>query len=323
MWRRPMRPLEDDPARLVGSSSILARRPLPIPVRRMAGRTSSPLVGLPAILLAASLLAGCSGPAPLPAQPLFAADQPAPASHQASIGDPDQSLVRMADYFRERQKPQAAIAFYERAALNATKPERLVSLGKQLAELGALEQAAASYRRASMVDPDNLDAKLGLGMVLLRQGSMQAGIDYFGQLDAAADGRSLRLCNAYGAALDLNADHVRAQDVYHRCLKIDSDDRDARANLALSLALGGQSADAIALARTNAEADGAGERSQRNLILILALAGQGAEAWRIGRIKLGSQATSHLLDQAAQAGLIDDRSERAQAIGFGLVDRRH
>lgn len=268
-------------------------------------------------LLVVMLASACASQEPVLSDRLFAMEQANVADDIGGVDQPSRSLLRMARYFHDRDEPGTAVVFYERAMLASSEAEELVEIGDLLVELGAIEQAADSYRRAMDLDHQSLDARLGLGATIILQGRVDEAVVYFEKLEDAVDPPSPRLCNAVAAALDLGARHRDAQAVYRRCLDIDPDDLDVQANLALSLALSGDHGEAAKLGRDIIGSNGAGDKDNRNLVLILALSGDRAAAERFGDVALGATKTAHLLDFADHALAIDEPLQRAEAIGLG------
>jgi len=270
-----------------------------------------------ALLLVVMLSTGCTSEEPVLSDRLFAVEKVNAADDIGGVDQPSRSLLRMARYFHDRDKSGTAVVFYERAVLASSEADELVEIGDLLVELGAIEQGANSYRRALGLDHQSLDARLGLGSTLILQGRVDEAVNYFKKLEDAVDPPSPRLCNAVAAALDLGARHREAQAAYRRCLDIDPDDHNVRANLALSLALSGDHREAAQLGRDIVGSSGASDKDNRNLVLILALAGDRTAAEHFGDIALGPTQTARLLDFADHALAIDEPLQRAEAIGLG------
>jgi Flp pilus assembly protein TadD len=87
--------------------------------------------------------------------------------------------------------------------------------------------------------------------------------------------------NDLGIAYDLQSDHSSAQNAYRKALGADPTMRAAEVNLALSMALSGQAAEAVRRLKPLASGPGTSSRLRQDLAAALAIAGDKPEAARI------------------------------------------
>ncbi len=145
--------------------------------------------------------------------------------------------------------------------------------------MGRGPEAEASYGQALALQPGELRAGIGLGLVVLRRDPQGAAAAFRQVL--AVHPHDARALTGLGVALDLLGDHAQAQASYREALAARPGMRAATADLGLSLALSGETAAALALLQPLAD-DGAATRRERdNLALALQRAGREAEARRI------------------------------------------
>ncbi len=87
--------------------------------------------------------------------------------------------------------------------------------------------------------------------------------------------------NDLGIARDLQGRHTDAQTAYRSALGVDPDMRAAQVNLALSLAMSGQSRDAVQLLRPLASKPDASPQVRHDMAAVLAMSGSRTEAEQI------------------------------------------
>jgi Flp pilus assembly protein TadD len=98
-----------------------------------------------------------------------------------------------------------------------------------------------------------------------------------------------------GVTKDLAGEHQEAQEWYRRGLGVAPGDPALASNLALSLALSGDYADAIVVLQPIALAPSGSAQERQTLALIYGLRGSVAEAERLNRIDLDDAAVAHNL----------------------------
>jgi hypothetical protein len=115
-------------------------------------------------------------------------------------------------------------------------------------------------------------------------------------------------------AQDLLGDHATATATYRKALSVVPASTSVRNNLALSLALQEQFAEAVELLRPLAEGPGATRRARQNLALVYGLQGDMGAAERLGRIDLGGQDLANNLAYIAAVRGIEAPAVRAAAL---------
>ena len=126
-------------------------------------------------------------------------------------------------------------------ARNPDNEAALLTQGEALTALGRLDQAGASFARALEINPTSVGGHIGLGRLLLPTNPAAAEAQF---LDALSrEPRNAVALNNLGIARDLQGRHTDAQAAYRQALGINSDMSAAQVNLALSLAMSGQSRD--------------------------------------------------------------------------------
>ena len=178
------------------------------------------------------------------------------------------------------------------AALNATEsvlsrdPRNVEALLKQAEVLTTMREdvaAAEAYRRvlsreASPTREQLRTARVGAGRADLAAGRSKEAETTYAAL-AAADSKDPLGYNGLAIALDQQGRHQEAQAAYRKALAI-ADTAATRSNLGLSLAMSGNTADALAILRPVAMQSAAIPRIRHNLAFALELAGQRDEAKR-------------------------------------------
>ena len=251
------------------------------------------------LLLALALLAGCSArnlstPGPVPA----------PGLGNAA------SLVRMGDEMRNAGDPGSAAGFYQGAAeRDPSDPVPLIRMGDLRRAVGEEGLAEASYRAALAVDSRNAAASAGLAASLLAQGR---GAEALGLLEPVARNSSdPKLLRNYGVALDMAGRQADAQAAYRRGLAAAPADAALHSNLALSLAVSGDTDGALRAIQMA----GAGRPAQAaNAVLLLAMAGRDTEA-RVRGAGMAPDELEALVAQGRQAARAATPGERAAALG--------
>jgi Flp pilus assembly protein TadD len=181
----------------------------------------------------------------------------APASAQGSYSPYDES-------------PAAALARYVRALAQDPKDfDSLIGAGRAALELGDTQAAAGFFARADAVDPRSPLPQAGMGAVSVANGDPKAAMPYFTRAQQLGATQTILGCDR-GLAYDLLGQQAKAQTDYRAALS--GADRDkARRRLALSLAISGDKAGALAmLAPLSAKGDSAVPRIRA---FILALTG--------------------------------------------------
>ena len=160
----------------------------------------------------------------------------------------------------------------------------LVREGDALVAMQRTEEAAASYRGALAIEPENGAARLGLGRVRLR--SDPAGAEAVLLRVVAAQPASAAAWNDIGIARDLQGRHDAAQQAYVRAMAAAPEMTAAQVNLGLSLALSGDSGRALGLLRPLGSSATASPRMREDLAVALVTAGDDQAARQLLRTDL-------------------------------------
>jgi Flp pilus assembly protein TadD len=155
----------------------------------------------------------------------------------------------------------------------------LITQGEALTVLGRMGDAEISFSTALQRDPGSVAAHIGLGRLKLASDPVTAEALFVEALQR--DPRNGAALNDLGIARDLQGRHADAQDAYRRALAIDASMSAAQVNLALSMAMSGQSRGAVDLLRPLASNPDASPKLRHDLAAVLTMAGQKAEAARI------------------------------------------
>jgi Flp pilus assembly protein TadD len=178
------------------------------------------------------------------------------------------------------------------AALNATQSvlsrdpanvEALLQQAEALTALGRDDAAAEAYRRvlakdASPSREQTHAARVGAGRADLAAGRATEAQAIYAALVAASANDPVGH-NGLAIAYDQQGKHQEAQAEYRKALA-QADTSATRSNLGLSLAMSGNTADALVLLRPLAAEASATPRIRHNLAFALELAGQREEAKR-------------------------------------------
>jgi Flp pilus assembly protein TadD len=169
----------------------------------------------------------------------------------------------------------AALARYVRALADDPKDfNSLIGAGRAALELGDSQAAAGFFARADDVDPRSPLPQEGMGAVQVANGDAKAALPYFRRAEQLGANQSALGCDR-GLAYDLMGQQAKAQTDYRAALS-GADADETRRRLALSLAISGDKANAIAmLAPLAAKGDSSVPRVRA---FVLALAGDSRAA---------------------------------------------
>ena len=186
---------------------------------------------------------------------------------------------------------QVANGILERSPDDA---EALTVRGDAQTSMGQLDEAAASYERALRRDASSRRALTGLGRVKLASDPAAAEPLFLRVLQSAP--RDTTALNNLGIARDLQGNRLGAQDAYRKALGINPELTAAQVNLALSLALSGQSDTALRIIEPRATEPGASRKMRHDYAAILAMSGNRKEAERILSVDLTPAEVRQALD---------------------------
>jgi tetratricopeptide (TPR) repeat protein len=130
------------------------------------------------------------------------------------------TLLRLAASARAAGDPAAAVKLYQQAiAVDGNRIDAHVMLGDTLVELGAFDDAAATYQGALRRQKDNLAAHRGYARAMLGLNRPEAAIVHFqAVLDASPN--DVQAHNGLGVALDLARQHEAAEAAYRAGLAV-------------------------------------------------------------------------------------------------------
>lgn len=193
------------------------------------------------------------------------------------------ALVRRAGKAQLDGRPEVALREYRQAV--AADPENLEArqgLGATLAQQGDLEGAREQLAYVLERDPENVLARYNLAGTLVRGGDLDAAVaEYRRILEQAPENADARL--ALAGVLQSRGEYIAAASEYRRILDVDPANAGARYQLGLALARGGDLDGALAAQRRVLELDAsARERTLARVEIasILARQGRGEEALR-------------------------------------------
>ena len=158
-------------------------------------------------------------------------------------------------------------------------PDALALQADALSALGRGVEAIPVYRQLLVLDPNSINAHIGLGRVLLATDAEGAEGEFLAVLAKAPN--TPIAANNLGIARDLQGRHTEAQAAYRSALGMAPSMQAASVNLALSLSVSGRAAEAIPLLRPLAEAPSADSKTRQDLAVALAMAGDQAAAARL------------------------------------------
>ncbi|WP_187775983.1 tetratricopeptide repeat protein [Salinicola corii] len=224
-------------------------------------------------------------------------------------------LLKLADDVDQRGDHATAAAMYERALeQGAPSAELLIRLGNARLAAGEPEAAAQAFRTALADDIDLAPALLGLGTAQLRLGEPQGALRSLSRAAPKLD--NVAAWSRLGAAQALAGHPDRSVEAFARAARLEPQDLDVQANLALAESLAGDDAKAIADMRRVANSPLAEARHYRNLILVLVLGGQREEARRIEIPDLPAARRESLIASAERIAALPSAAARAQALGM-------
>ena len=176
--------------------------------------------------------------------------------------------------------PDSALSIAQRTL--ATDPHNVPALllaAQAQTALGQRDQAAETFARVLAITPDNDAASLGLGRLKLQTDPAEAS-NILLRL-TARDPHNVPALIDLGIARDMLGQHADAQRAYHDALSIDPGRIATNINLGLSLALSGDTQQALTILRPIALTPGASPRMRQNLAVALVLAGDEKEAAQV------------------------------------------
>ncbi|HEY1935309.1 MAG TPA: tetratricopeptide repeat protein [Acetobacteraceae bacterium] len=215
----------------------------------------------------------------------------------SSFGTPGLNVAKAA---LDGGSPQIALQVVDRILTTLPDSEAaLVVQGDALTALGRPVEGTVSYNKALAVNPASVGARIGLGRLSLASAPAQSESLFLAALHD--DPRNTTALNDLGVARDLQGNHIGAQQAYRQALGVNPDLNSAQVNLALSLAMTGDSGHAVAMIRPLAEEPGASPKVRQNFAAVLAMSGDREAARQILSPDMSPQDVDRALDAFAAA----------------------
>ena len=190
--------------------------------------------------------------------------------------------------------PNALGVFRRAAQVDPLNPAPLAAAGDVLLQMGSVNEAIVSYNNALLRDQQYFPALLGRAKAILKTGKPALAMEPLSKAYALSP-NDPKVMLLLGVTKDLAGEHQEAQEWYRRGLGVAPGDPALASNLALSLALSGDYADAIVVLQPIALASSGSAQERQTLALIYGLRGSVAEAERLNRIDLDDAAVAHNL----------------------------
>lgn len=235
----------------------------------------------------------------------------------SATGERAAMLVRMGDYALDRGDTVTAISLYEQALVyEPDYPQARARLGQMQQSVGASVSALDTYRQAVERAPNDPEALRRLGNALIAETYPERAMTYLQQALAIQDTPQVR--NSLGVALDLVGEHHLARQHYQAGIGSAPADLDLRNNLALSMALEGDYANAVAVAEGIGHDSAANTRHRQTYALVLGLAAREDEARAVAALDLSAPQVAANLDYYQLLRSIEPSAARALAITGGM-----
>ena len=270
-----------------------------LPIPRVRARA------LPLALAVA--LAGCGG---VPKGPVLPGEPP-----PAAISEDAQARAVEPDTNRRHRPAQRRFGLRRRPVPGGDPDRRPQPAcgarpGNALLAVGHGLEATKAFERALAIQPASPEARYGYARAMLSINRPEVAADNLRAMVATSP-NDIPALNALGVAQDLLGDHQAAVTTYRQALAIVPGAESVRNNLALSLGLQENYAEALGLLRPLAEGPGSTRRSRQNLALVYGLQGDMAGAERISRIDLGGEDLANNLAYFATVRGMDPAALRA------------
>lgn len=202
--------------------------------------------------------------------------------------NPQEKAVQLVGYCQRLQQEgdlANAAAFCDRALeYDPTNEVALLSMARILEERKAPREAGQAYRAILVLDPENVEARYGLGKTYIALEQYKLARE---QLELALTaGSDARIYNTLGVVNDQLGEHEAAQEAYRRGLGSDSNSIPLKTNLGLSLVLSGHHGEGLITLREAAADPAAGSDTRQALTFAYAIAGDMTAAEEMALIDL-------------------------------------
>ena len=212
------------------------------------------------------------------------------------------------------ETPEAALARNVRLlAINPRNYEALLGAGRAALGLGDAQAAIGFFGRAEEVNSNHWAPKAGQGSALAHMGEATAALGLFEQAQQLGAVRTLVALDR-GLALDLLGRQAEAQEDY-RAIPAGPDHGEAQRRLALSLAIAGRKAEALAILDPLIARRDNGARRTRAFILALGGDVEGARAAIAALMPSGASGFDPFLRRLAAL----NAGQKAAAVHLGMM----
>jgi Flp pilus assembly protein TadD len=209
---------------------------------------------------------------------------PVPAS------TPDAEL-RLARASRAAGDYLSAMNLYKSVLVNRPSDDAVrVELGDTMLQMGAIDDAITVYQKVDAKGPEALGAQIGMGRVELSLHHPEKAIAHFDAALTMSQGNVKALIGR-GVALDFMKRHAEAQASYREVLAKEPRHVAARVDLALSLALSGDKAQALDILTPIGRSPLTSARIRQDLALVYGMQGDLKRAEQISRLDLSESDT--------------------------------
>jgi Flp pilus assembly protein TadD len=222
-------------------------------------------------------------------------------------------VAAQGSYSPYNETAASALARYVRTLAQDPKNfDALIGAGRAALELGDAQAAAGFFARADEVNPRSPLPQEGMGAVQVANGDAKAAMPYFTRAQQLGATQAMIGCER-GLAYDLLGQQASAQADYKAALN-GTDGEEARRRLALSLAISGDRANALAtLAPLSASGDAVVSRVRA---FVLALTGDSNAA--AGAINAAMPGSSSSLVPFLQRLQSLPAGQKAAAVNLGI-----
>lgn len=238
--------------------------------------TTHPRISKIALLTCLLTLAGC-------------ASDGLQSSRQAGTAiSAEDKAAQMIGYCQRLQKEgdlANAAGFCERALeFEPTNQVALLSLARIFEQRKAPREAGQAYRAILVLDPENVEARYGLGKTYVALEQYNLALE---QLELALQGGGdPRIFNTLGVVNDQLGNHEAAQAAYRQGLSGDAGNIPLQTNLGLSLVLSGRHGEGLMVLRKAAADPAAGSGTRQALTFAYAISGDMTAAEEMALIDL-------------------------------------
>lgn len=200
----------------------------------------------------------------------------------------DHPGLRAAEMARQRGDLPQAIHDYRDIIKDCVNCEKAyVGLGAALLDANAVDESKNTFDKAIALYPQSAEAYAGLGAVYLVIDQPENAMRSF-ETALRLNTCLPKALNGYAIALDLMGDHQGAQANYRAAMEQSPNNLSYESNLALSMALAGNTTEAIHILERLSRSPQATPRVRQNLSLAYGLAGDMKMARNVGTVDLSS-----------------------------------